>query len=86
MPPKTSPSKKKGADFEQSLSTLESLVTRMEQGDMSLEESLQAFETGIALTRECQARLAAAEQQVSKLIEQQGNISLEPFDTDEGDA
>jgi exodeoxyribonuclease VII small subunit len=86
MPPKTSPSKKKGADFEQSLSTLESLVNRMEQGDMTLEESLQAFETGIALTRECQTRLAAAEQQVSKLIEQQGTISLEPFDTDEGDA
>lgn len=80
------PPKKKGVDFEQSLSTLESLVTRMEQGDMSLEESLQAFETGIALTRECQTRLAAAEQQVSKLIEQQGIISLEPFAADEGDA
>ncbi|MDO8343582.1 MAG: exodeoxyribonuclease VII small subunit [Cellvibrio sp.] len=86
MPPKTSPSKKKGADFEQSLSTLESLVNRMEQGDMTLEESLQAFESGIALTRECQTRLAAAEQQVNKLIEQQGNISIESFDADEGDA
>ncbi|WP_323813816.1 exodeoxyribonuclease VII small subunit [Cellvibrio sp. NN19] len=84
MPPKTSSSKKKGVDFEQSLSTLEALVTRMEQGDMTLEESLQAFEAGIALTRECQARLAAAEQQVTKLVEQQGNIQLEAFD-DEGD-
>lgn len=84
MPPKTSPPKKKGVDFEQSLSTLEALVNRMEQGDMTLEESLQAFESGIALTRECQTRLAAAEQQVNKLIEQQGNISLEPFDGDEG--
>lgn len=80
------PPKKKGVDFEQSLSTLESLVSRMEQGDMTLEESLQAFETGIALTRECQTRLAAAEQQVSKLIEQQGTTSLEPFAVDEGDA
>jgi exodeoxyribonuclease VII small subunit len=86
MPPKTSPSKKKGVDFEQSLATLESLVNRMEQGDMTLEESLQAFETGIALTRECQTRLAAAEQQVSKLIEQQGTITLEPFAAEEGDA
>lgn len=77
------PPKKKSIDFEQSLNTLESLVNRMEQGDMTLEESLQAFEAGIALTRECQARLAAAEQQVSKLIEQQGTISLEPFHTDE---
>lgn len=86
MPPKTTPSKKKSIDFEQSLSTLENLVDRMEQGDMTLEESLQAFETGIALTRECQSRLAAAEQQVSKLVEQQGDIKLEPFDSDEGDA
>ncbi|WP_049631120.1 exodeoxyribonuclease VII small subunit [Cellvibrio sp. pealriver] len=80
------PPKKKSIDFEQSLSTLENLVTRMEQGDMTLEESLQAFETGISLTRECQARLAAAEQQVTKLVEQQDDIRLEPFDSDEGDA
>jgi exodeoxyribonuclease VII small subunit len=79
------PAKKKNIDFEQSLSSLEGLVQRMEQGDMSLEESLKAFETGIALTRECQARLAAAEQQVSRLIESQGNLSLEAFDVDEGD-
>ena len=78
------PPKKKSVDFEQSLNTLESLVNRMEQGDMTLEESLLAFETGIALTRECQARLAAAEQQVSKLIEQQGTMTLEPFNADEG--
>lgn len=77
--------KKKSIDFEQSLSTLESLVDRMEQGEMTLEESLQAFEAGIALTRECQNRLAAAEQQVNKLIEQQGNIRLEAFDASEGE-
>src|SRR5690606_25055636 len=72
--------KKKGADFEQSLNALETLVNKMEQGDMTLEESLKAFETGIQLTRECQARLAAAEQQVQKLVENQGVVSLEPFD------
>ncbi len=80
------PPKKKSIDFEQSLATLENLVARMEQGDMTLEESLQAFEAGIALTRDCQNRLAAAEQQVTKLIEQQGAISLEPFDAEEGNA
>lgn len=81
------PPKKKNIDFEQSLSTLENLVNRMEQGDMTLEESLQAFETGIGLTRECQARLAAAEQQVNKLIESQGSLSISAFDPEaEGDA
>jgi exodeoxyribonuclease VII small subunit len=79
------PPKKKNIDFEQSLSALEALVNRMEQGDMTLDESLLAFESGIALTRECQTRLAAAELQVTKLIEQQGNIRLESFDPDEGD-
>jgi exodeoxyribonuclease VII small subunit len=80
------PPKKKSVDFDQSLSTLENLVNRMEQGDMTLEESLQAFEAGIALTRECQSRLTAADQQVTKLIEQQSNIGLEPFNSNEGDA
>ncbi|ACE84992.1 exodeoxyribonuclease VII small subunit [Cellvibrio japonicus] len=80
------PPKKKPIDFEQSLNALEALVNRMEQGDMPLEESLQAFESGIALTRECQARLAAAELQVTKLIEEQGNISLTGFDQDQDDA
>lgn len=79
------PPKKKSIDFEQSLEMLEGLVTRMEQGDMTLEESLQAFEKGIVLTRECQARLAAAELQVTKLIESQGAVELEAFDTEEGD-
>lgn len=77
------PVKKKPVDFEQSLSTLEALVNRMEKGDLTLEESLQAFETGIQLTRECQTRLAEAEQQVQKLVEEQGELRLEAFDTDE---
>jgi len=73
--------KKKAVDFEQSLNSLEALVNKMESGELSLEESLKAFETGIQLTRECQARLTAAEQQVQKLVEQQGGeFSLEPFD------
>lgn len=79
------PTKKKSVDFEQSLTDLEALVTRMEQGELSLEESLKAFEQGIQLTRECQERLSAAEQQVQTLMEQQGQISLEPFDATESD-
>jgi exodeoxyribonuclease VII small subunit len=78
--------KKKAADFEQSLSALEALVNKMESGELSLEESLQAFEQGIQLTRECQARLAAAEQQVRLLTEKQGALELTPFDSDETDA
>lgn len=74
------PTKKKSVDFEQSLNDLEALVNQMEQGELSLEQSLQAFERGIQLTRECQARLSDAEQQVQTLMEQQGQISLQAFE------
>ena len=57
-----------GFAFEQSLAELESLVQKMESGEMSLEESLQAFEQGVRLTRNCQSALADAEQKVNKLL------------------
>lgn len=54
-------------DFEQSLQELEALVLKMEGGELSLEESLQEFERGVQLTRQCQAALVAAEQRVKLL-------------------
>lgn len=78
------PRKKKTPDFEQSLKELESLVQQMEQGDLSLEDSLQAFEEGVSLTRECQSILAQAEQKVQVLMESGGELTTEPF-TPEGD-
>ena len=49
--------KKTAADFEQSLGSLQALVERLESADLSLEESLSAFEQGVTLTRECQQAL-----------------------------
>lgn len=57
------------ARFEESLSELEALVDRLEQGDLSLEESLAAFERGVHLSRGCQRALDAAEQRVRLLTE-----------------
>jgi len=59
-------------DFEKSLAELEALVTAMEEGDLSLEESLKAFENGIRLTRNCQAALQKAEQKVQILMDNDG--------------
>ena len=59
------------------------LVERMESGELSLEDSLTAFEQGIGLTRECQAALAQAEQKVQILLERDGELQPAPFDTDE---
>jgi exodeoxyribonuclease VII small subunit len=66
-------------DFEQALAELETLVEKMEQGDLSLEESLQSFERGIQLTRNCQQALQAAEQKVQILLEKDGGAQLEDF-------
>lgn len=51
-------------DFETAMAELETLVQRMEGGELSLEDSLKEFERGIQLTRICQEALKAAEQRV----------------------
>lgn len=71
------------ARFEEALRELEELVESLEQGDLTLEESLARFERGIALARECRDSLAAAEQRVQVLLaDDGGNESLAPFATD----
>lgn len=67
-------------DFEQALHDLEALVERMEQGESSLEQSLQDFEQGIALTRRCQQALQQAEQKVSILMSKDAEAPLQAFD------
>jgi exodeoxyribonuclease VII small subunit len=72
--------KKATADFEHSLADLQTLVERLENGELSLEESLSSFEQGIRLTRECQAALAQAEQKVQLLLERDGELEQVGFD------
>ncbi|HDZ57926.1 MAG TPA: exodeoxyribonuclease VII small subunit [Pseudomonas xinjiangensis] len=72
--------RKKPVDFEQSLGALQVLVERLESGELSLEDSLTAFEQGVALTRECQSALTQAEQKVQQLVEQNGTLTTQPFD------
>lgn len=76
------PKKKTTSLFEDSLEELEQLVVQLEQGDITLEESLRSFERGVTLTRYCQKALEDAEQKVQIMIEKNGNQTLEPF-TDE---
>ncbi|GAB2190957.1 exodeoxyribonuclease VII small subunit [Sessilibacter sp. MAH2] len=72
--------RKKYPDFESALSELENIIEQLESGDLSLDESLKAFESGIRLTRDCQQRLTEAEQKVQKLVAEQGQLKLEDFD------
>ena len=71
--------KKLPADFEQALGELEELVETMEQGDLTLEQSLADFERGIQLTRICQKALQDAEQKVKILLEKDGEAEAVPF-------
>jgi exodeoxyribonuclease VII small subunit len=57
-------------NFEGALEQLEELVASMEDGELSLEDSLKAFEKGIKLTRECQTALKNAEQKVQILLDE----------------
>jgi exodeoxyribonuclease VII small subunit len=73
-------------DFEQSLTELEALVAKLEQGDVPLEEALKTFERGVALTRQCQAALRTAQQKVEVLLTRNGEESIESLvDEDEAD-
>ena len=67
-------------DFETALSQLEALVSSMEAGQLSLEESLAAYKRGAELLYFCQSQLQAAQQQV-KILE--GNGAQEPGRDDE---
>ncbi len=53
--------------FEQQLARLEAIVNELENGDLSLEESLSRFEEGVKLSKQCQLNLAQAEQRVNEL-------------------
>ncbi|GAA4806889.1 exodeoxyribonuclease VII small subunit [Lysobacter hankyongensis] len=70
------------ADFEQSLDALEALVEKMEQGQMSLEDSLAAYERGVGLYRRCQQALEQAELRVRLLSDPEQPDGAEDFGDD----
>ena len=74
---------KKSVNFEKALGELEKLVEEMEQGKLSLEDSLKRFEKGIALTSDCQEALQKAELKVQELLEKNGKLIEKDFEVDE---
>jgi exodeoxyribonuclease VII small subunit len=71
--------------FEQALAQLEKLVDDLESGELSLEDSIKAFEKGIELSRLCRQKLEKAEDRVRKLLEKSGgDFDLELFEEDKG--
>jgi exodeoxyribonuclease VII small subunit len=72
--------------FEESLKKLESVVERLEKGDLPLEESLKLFEEGVKLSDACKKQLESAEGKVQMLLKQRdGSFTTEPFPTEPED-
>lgn len=74
---------KKTPNFEKALSDLETLVEEMEQGNLSLEESLKRFEKGIALSTDCQQALQNAELKIKELVEKNGKLLEQEVELDD---
>jgi len=72
--------------FEEALGRLEDIVRKMEVGDMTLEESLKAFEEGIKLARLCSRKLDEAERRVEVLLKQEEGLIIEPFQVEENES
>ena len=68
-------------DFEKALNRLSAIVSRLEKGDLPLEESLQLFEEGVKLSRYCSDRLEEAERRIDVLVKGKGGKTTEvPFE------
>jgi exodeoxyribonuclease VII small subunit len=76
----------KEKSFERAMKRLEEIVHQLEEGDLSLEESLKVFEEGINLSKFLTQKLARAEAKVEKLVKtQQGGYKTEPLELKKGE-
>jgi len=71
--------------FKEALEELEKVVEQLESGELSLEDSLAAFEQGVKLVRYCNQKLTEVEKKIELLVkDKEGNLKLKPFaDVDE---
>ena len=79
----SSNSKKKSLNFESTLSEIEKIIESLEEGNLSLEDSIEAYEKGISLTKACQKMLSDAELKIKKLSSKEGeDVSFEDISND----
>lgn len=80
-------SNSKPKTFESSLEELERIVGDLEKGDLTLEKSLELFEQGVKLSRDCQERLSEAERRIEILMrDNQGRATVRPFEVESDSA
>jgi exodeoxyribonuclease VII small subunit len=66
--------------FEDALKELENIVTRMEDGDLPLEDALRLFEQGVRLSRQCHEKLEEAQRKVEILLKEEEKTVPKPFE------
>ncbi|MCF6220036.1 MAG: exodeoxyribonuclease VII small subunit [Robiginitomaculum sp.] len=72
----------KDLSFEDALSELESIVSKLERGDAPLEESIDIYERGARLKKHCESKLKSAQLKVDKIVlAPNGDIGTEPLDS-----
>lgn len=71
--------KEEKKSFEEEMAKLETIVTELEKGDLSLDESVKKFEEGINISKDCNSMLETAEKKISILLENDGEITEESF-------
>ncbi|MDN3651781.1 exodeoxyribonuclease VII small subunit [Thalassotalea ponticola] len=71
--------KPENQSFEESITELEDIVAQLEQGELSLEDSMKLFERGLALSQASQKKLDTAEQKIQILLNKNGEQQLAPF-------
>lgn len=70
-------------NFEESMKKLETIVTELENGNLSLDESMNKFEEGMKVAKQCNNILETAEKKITILLEKDGELKEEKFETEE---
>ena len=68
-------------NFEEQIEELESIVEELEKGELSLEDSVFKFEQGIKISKDCNKMLEEAEKKITILVNQNGEMKEENFET-----
>ena len=70
-------------NFEEKMKDLENLVAELEKGDLNLDESVNKFEEGMKISKECNDILQKAERRISIILEKDGDITEKDFNNNE---
>ena len=70
-------------NFEEQIEELENIIKELEAGKLNLDESVEKFEEGMKISKECSKMLESAERKITILLNKDGNVEEENFETNE---